>query len=196
MDRLRSGGGSEPPAPIRPEYRGPSVENTLAYLNHQLYISQDYWDSKCRDRIQVSLSDDQTEILVKYVLIDRGGRIKANMAPKYVYHVPIAAIRSVYTYGSWTTKDRVVARTRGRAVTKYGPVWDCGHNRLNDRPKESFLDSVDLKGQDTDEGHLNDIAKAINRLVERLKAKLDAKPASQKKETHDSDKIDSFPDHP
>jgi hypothetical protein len=183
------------PPPVNPAKEGRSVEETLKYINERLYISPDYSDKKCRDRTQLSLSDDRGEMIVKEVLIDRNDRIKDGVAPKYIYHVPIAAVLNIYTSGKWTTKDRVVVRTDGRAVTKYGPVWDCQHGKLNDTPKKRFLDSVDLRVQDADEGYVSGVAKAINHVVELLQAELKAKPASQQGEIHDSDKSDSVPDH-
>jgi hypothetical protein len=185
------------PEPISPETEGPSVENSLKFINQRMYISQDRSEGKCRDTIQLSLSDDRAEILIKYFVVDGRDRIKENVAPKFIYHIPVEAVRSIYATGPWTTHDRILVRTYGRAVTKYGPVWDCGKEKLNDKPKKGFIDSVDLRVQDPDDGRLSGVQKALNHVVDLLKAEQDAKAASQPGDNHDSgkDKKDSSPDN-
>jgi hypothetical protein len=69
----------------------------------------------------------------------------------------------------------VVVRTYGRAVSKYGPLWDCEHRRLNTVPRERLLDSVDLKMADRDDAHLSGVIQSINHLVKLLQAGPDAK---------------------
>jgi hypothetical protein len=181
------------PAPLTPEKEGPSLEDSVKYINEHLYISNDS-NGNCRDRVQVSLSDNHEEMIVKHLLVDRDGRIKDGVEPRYVYHVPIAAVRSVYLSGPWTTQDRVVVRTDGKVVRKYGPVWDCSKSKLNTAPKISMLASVDLRVQEAEQGHVGDVAKAVNHVVKLLQSELGAKPGSQPKENPDPEKKDKLTD--
>ncbi len=186
---------SVPLAAVNPSKEGPSLEETLKYINERLYSSQNYADRKCSDTIQLSLSESHEELVVKYLIIDRHDKIIENTPSEYIYYVPIGAVRSVYTWGPWTTHDRIVVKTSGDMVRKYGPVWDCGHSKLNEEPKVRLLGSVDLKIQDPDDDHLSGVTKAVKHLVRLLQAELNAKSASEQNNTNGPGKQDTPPDH-
>jgi len=164
--------------PVSPAEKGPSLDETMKYINGNLYVSNNP-NPKCSDTAQVSVSGNHKEILVKYLVVDGKGRIKDNVEPTYVYHVPVAAVGKIYPSGPWTVHDRVVVRTNGQVVRKYGPVWDCGKSRLNATPEVTMRGSVELRVMDVDRGHLGDVVEAVKHLAKLLQWEQTRKPAVQ-----------------
>lgn len=184
-----------PPPPIKPAKEGPPIEESLKYINEHLYNSQDEPDSKCNDRLQLSVSDDHNELILKHLLIDKKGRARDNIAPKYIYYVPVATVSDIYTSGPWTVKDRVVVMTAGRWVKKYGPVWDCEHDEMSKMPHKHYLASIDIKTLETGEESVNRVAKALKHVVELLQDEQKAKAAAQQPKSDEPEKKDSDAGH-
>jgi hypothetical protein len=181
------------PPPRVAASEGAAIAKDLQFINEHLYISQDYTKGNCRDRMQLSLSENRQEMLLKHFVVDGSDRIKPNTPPTYVYHIAVSSIDRTYLSGPWATNDRVVLRTNGRGVMKVGPVWDCNHNKVNRSPKKALLDSVEFRIRYLDEGNLDHLKTAVDGLVNQLQAELKAKAASQQKETPAQEKQDSLP---
>ena len=173
---------------VKPAKPGPTVEDSLKDLNKHLYPDLNYLDMKCSERLQVSVSDDRKEILLRYLPIDHHGKFVENLPPKYLYRIRVSLFRSVYPEGRWTTWDRVVVRTYRNGVIKLGPIWDCSHKRVNDTPKMRFYDSATLKLQDPNDQDLKVIVKSIKHLVMLLQTEPSATPEPERKEQSDPDK--------
>jgi hypothetical protein len=134
-----------PALAIKPAHKGPSVEQTLQSLNQQLAVPPDYSNIQCSDRVELSLTNDRAEIVIKYRIIDKHGNFREDLPPRYIYRIPVMSVQRAYISGPWTTKDRVIIRTERKDVVKIGPLWDCWHNRQKPIPRERVFDNADIK---------------------------------------------------
>jgi hypothetical protein len=154
---------------IKPAHEGPSVEATVRNLNELLHSNPNFAELYCSNTAELTLSPNHQEIVVTYWLIDKHGKIRPEIPPQYIYRIQVAAVDQAYAWGPWTTRDRVMVTTRGKAVLKIGPMWDCFRNKPKAVPKQSMRNNVQLLVFQADDKRLYRIADAFKHLVEVLK---------------------------
>jgi hypothetical protein len=160
---------------IKPSHTGPSVEATVRTLNELLHSDPNFAELYCSNTAELTLSPNHKEIVVTYWLIDKHGKIRPEIPPQYIYRIQVAAVDQAYAWGPWTTKDRVMVTTRGKAILKVGPMWDCFRNKPK-APKQSMRNNIPLLVFEADDKRLYRIADAFKHLVEVLKTEPPPKP--------------------
>lgn len=161
---------------IKPAREGASVEATLRNLNRQLAVPPDYSNLQCSDRVEISLTSDRAEIVVTYRMIDKHGKFRKELPPRYIYRIPVESVKTAYISGPWTRNDRVIIRTYGRQVVKIGPLWDCWHNRLKKVPRERIFDNADIRLHGATNEQLYRLADTFRHLVKLLQSEANATP--------------------
>ena len=152
-----------------------SLDDSLTYINKTLYPTMDYFYG-CSEKIVVSLSEQHQEIVITHLPVDGSGRIKKDLPPMYVYRIPVADVKIIYPWGfspgfrPRRQYDRIVIRTNGRAVAKYGPYWDCFHRKLSNKTRLRQLDNAMLKIDDLDDSQLIKLIDAFKRTVQLMQA--------------------------
>ena len=164
---------------VKPKKEGASLDESLAYINKTLYPTMDYFYG-CSEKIEVTLSEQHQEIIITRLPVDGGGKVKRDLPPMYVYRIPVAEVKSIYPWGysPYIRYDRLVIRTRGRSISKYGPYWDCFHRRMSKKTKLHLLDNAMLKLDDLDDSQLIKLINAFKRTVELTR--MEAGEATQK----------------
>ncbi len=152
---------------IKPAKKGASLDDSMTYINKTLYPTMDYFYG-CSEKIEVTLSEQHQEIIITHLPVDGGGKVKKDLPPMYIYRIPVADVKSIYPWGysPYIRYNRLVIRTNGRAVSKYGPYWDCFHRRMSKKTKLRLLDNAMLKLDDLDDSQLIKLINAFKRTVE------------------------------
>ena len=184
---------------VKPGKKEASLDESLIYINKTLYPRMDYFYG-CSEKIEVTLSEQHQEIIVAKLPVDAGGKVKKDLPPMYVYRIPVADVKSIYPYGfsPYTRYDRIIIRTNGRAISKYGPYWDCFHRRMSKKTKLRLIDHAMLKIDDLNDSQLIKLLNAFKRTIELTRMEPfeanqqpDAPAADQKFENdNDEDDVD------
>jgi hypothetical protein len=169
-------------APVKPprEAKGPPLRQSLDYINDNLLLNVNYSEMNCSDMVKVSVSDDHTEIIVKYLPVDEHGVYIEKLGPKFVYHIPVLAVEKIYPAGKWTENDRLVISTHGNVVKRIGPIWDCEKQVLNDDPRRHQLSDIGLKTQVADDEHIDQMIQSFQHVVDLLHDEIKAKAEQAK----------------
>ena len=164
---------------VKPKKEGASLDESLAYINKTLYPTMDYFYG-CSEKIEVTLSEQHQEIIITRLPVDGGGKVKRDLPPMYVYRIPVAEVKSIYPWGysPYIRYDRLVIRTRGRSISKYGPYWDCFHRRVSTKTKLRLRGDAMLKLDNLDDSQLIKLINAFKRTVELTR--MEAGEATQK----------------
>ena len=181
------------------ERKGASLDDSLTYINKTLYPRMDYFYG-CSEKIEVTLSEQHQEIIIAHLPVDGGGKVIKDLPPMYIYRIPVVDVKSIYPYGfsPYVRYDRIIIRTNGKAISKYGPYWDCFHRKVSNKTKLRLLDRAMLKIDDLNDSQLIKLINSFKRTVEltRMEAleptqQPDAAAADQKFENdNDEDDVD------
>ena len=168
---------------IKPK-KSESLDDSLAYINKTLYPTMDYFYG-CSEKIQVTLSEQHQEIIVTKLPVDGGGKVRQDLPPMFIYRIPVAEVKSIYPWGfspgfrPRKRYDHIIIRTNGKAVSKYGPYWDCFHRKVSNKTKLRLLDNAMLKLDDLDDSQLIKLINALKRTVELTRAEAEAPQTQQ-----------------
>jgi hypothetical protein len=145
----------------------PSLDESLAYINKVFYPTMDYFYG-CSEKIEVTLSEQHQELIITKLPVDGNGKVKKELPPMYIYRIPVADVKLIYPYGFSPYKryDRIIIRTNGHAISKYGPYWDCFHRRTSKKTKLRMMDNAMLKIDDLDDSQLVNLLNALKRTVQ------------------------------
>ena len=157
---------------VKPKKQPPSLDESLNYINKTLYPTMDYFYG-CSEKSMVTLSEQHQEIIITKFAVDKNARIKEGLPPMYVYRIPVADVKSIYPYlaphygyVSNVGYDRIIIRTNGHAISKYGPYWDCFHQKLSKKTRLRMRDNAMLKIDNLDDSQLKHLLDAFKRTVE------------------------------
>ena len=180
---------------VKPQKPEPSLDESLTYINKTLYPRMDYFHG-CSEKVEVTLSEQHQEIIVTHLPVDGGGKVKQDLPPIYVYRIPVADVKLIYPYGfsPYVRYDRIIIRTNGKAISKYGPYYDCFHRKISSKTRLRLVDQAMLKIDDLTDSQLMKLINAFKRTVELTRieaAQADQNPsnaaADQKFENEDDD---------
>ena len=157
---------------VKPKKQPPTLDESLTYINKTLYPTMDYFYG-CSEKIEVTLSEQHQEIIISKLPVNGNGIVRTDLPPMFVYRIPVADVKSIYPYlaphygyVSNVGYDRIIIRTNGHAISKYGPYWDCFHQRLSTKTKLRMRDNAMLKIDDMDDSQLKHLLEAFKRTVE------------------------------
>ncbi len=152
---------------IKPGKKSESLDDSLTNVNKLLYPTMDRFYG-CSEKIEVTLSEKHQELIITHLPVDGSGRVKKDLPPMFIYRIPVADVKIIYPWGFSPYKryDRIIIRTNGRAVSKYGPYWDCFHRKVSSKTKLRLLDNAMLKIDDLDDSQLIKLINALKHTVE------------------------------